>query len=89
MRGACCMFAGHPGGKLLCLGVAAALVLAEDFCLDEVVSSVLTAGGKQDIAIQCHFACCHDLSCNTAVSGQSLLFLLIAGSKIFVYLHQN
>ena len=56
MRGACCMFAGHPGGKLLCLGVAAALVLAEAFCLDEVVSSVLTAGGKQDIAIQCHLA---------------------------------
>ncbi len=75
VRGACCMFAGHRGGKLLCLGVAAALVLAEAFCLDDVVSSVLTAGGKQDIAIQCHLACCHDMSCNTDVSGQSLLFL--------------
>ena len=63
MRGTCCMFAGHPGGNLLCLGVAAALDLAEAFCLDDVVSSVFTAGGKQDIAIQCRFACCHDLSC--------------------------
>ena len=70
MRGAYCMFAGHPGGNLLCLGVAAALDHAEAFCLGEVVSSVLTAGGKQDIAIQCHFACCHDLSCNSDVCGQ-------------------
>lgn len=70
MRGAYCMFAGHPGGKLLRLGVAAALDLAEAFCLDDVVSSVLTAGVKQDIAIQCHFACCHDLNCNSDVCGQ-------------------